>query len=55
MQPLGAKRNYFEPLWLREISTPMAGSTVAEADRVTTRSVLSGKPHMDSDLMIYSV
>jgi hypothetical protein len=55
MQPLAATRNYFEPLWLREISTPIAGSSAAEADRVTTRSVLSEKPHVGSDLMIYSV
>ena len=44
MQPLGATRNHFEPLWLQEVSTPIAGTTIAEADRVTTRSVLSENP-----------
>lgn len=41
MHPLGATRNRFEPRWLREVIGPKLEGAITEADRVTTRSVLS--------------
>jgi hypothetical protein len=41
MHALGATPNRFEPRWLREVIGPKLEGTIAQADRVTTRSVLS--------------
>jgi len=41
MSPHGATSNHFERGWLREVGHPQLDAAIAEADRVTTRSVLS--------------